>query len=345
MTPSGWERPIAVDPKGPMVRLGGLSIARRDYFDPTGPYVVTGDTFAVQEDLMACGGTWDPRERAWTIAAPAIDAVIARLQTRGTDPEPARARALAEEPAVGGWGQGSAAPPSRARRLRRLLLLPPELWADEEVMEVLFGYAFPDLDPEVGPWLLERFGGFGGALAAEPPRFAEHPTLKATALAEDGTAAAADGERSFHVAMLLKAVGQVLQRSLREELKDRPVIGSWAALIDYLQAAMQHDAAEHFRLLFLDRKNILIRDEVQSRGTVDHTPLYPREVVKRALELGASAIIMVHNHPSGDPTPSQADIDMTRQVSSALAQVNVTVHDHIIVGRHRHTSFKTQKLI
>ena len=114
--------------------------------------------------------------------------------------------------------------------------------------------------------------------------------------------------------MLLKAVGQVLQRCLREELKDRPVIGSWTALIDYLQAAMQHDAAEHFRLLFLDRKNILIRDEVQSRGTVDHTPLYPREVVKRALELGASAIIMVHNHPSGDPTPSQADIDMTRQV-------------------------------
>ena len=132
---------------------------------------------------------------------------------------------------------------------------------------------------------------------------------------------------------------------LKEEIKDRPVIGSWTALIDYLQLAMQHEAAEHFRILFLDRKNILIRDEVQSRGTVDHTPLYPREVVKRALELAASAIIMVHNHPSGDPTPSQADIDMTRQVIGALAQVNITVHDHIIVGKNRHTSFKTQRLM
>ena len=121
--------------------------------------------------------------------------------------------------------------------------------------------------------------------------------------------------------VLLKAVHDLFQRVLKEEIKDRPVIGSWTALIDYLQLAMQHEAAEHFRILFLDRKNILIRDEVQSRGTVDHTPLYPREVVKRALELAASAIIMVHNHPSGDPTPSQADIEMTRQVVAALAQV------------------------
>ena len=108
---------------------------------------------------------------------------------------------------------------------------------------------------------------------------------------------------------------------------------------------MQHETAEHFRILFLDRKNILIRDEVQSRGTVDHTPLYPREVVKRALELAASAIVMVHNHPSGDPTPSQADIDMTRQVVVALQAVGVSVHDHIIVGKNRHTSFRGLKLL
>ena len=345
MTATGSPGAQALDPGSSMIRLAGLTIARRDYFDPTGPYIVTGDTFAVQEELLACGGTWDAREQVWTVAASAIATVLERLRARPPAAEPAPGRALAEEPAVGGWGHAPAPPATRARRLRRLLLLPPELWADDEVLEILFGYAFPDLDPEVGPWLLERFGGFGGALAAEPPRFAEHPTLRAPALAEDGVAAMSDGDRFFHVAMLLKAVGQVLQRSLREELKDRPVIGSWSALIDYLQATMQHDVAEHFRLLFLDRKNLLIRDEVQSRGTVDHTPLYPREVVKRALELGASAIIMVHNHPSGDPTPSQADIDMTRQVVSALAQVNVAVHDHIIVGRHRHTSFKTQKLI
>ena len=145
--------------------------------------------------------------------------------------------------------------------------------------------------------------------------------------------------------VLLKAINSLFQRVLKEEIQDRPALGSWAALIDYLQLAMQHDAAEHFRILFLDRKNILIRDEVQSRGTVDHTPLYPREVVKRALELAASAIIMVHNHPSGDPTPSQADIDMTRQVGAALAQVDIALHDHVIVGKNRHTSFRTQRLM
>ena len=108
---------------------------------------------------------------------------------------------------------------------------------------------------------------------------------------------------------------------------------------------MGREPTEHLRILFLDRKDRLIRDEVHARGTVDQAPLYPREVVKRALELAASSIIMVHNHPSGDPTPSPADLDMTKQVVSALAQVNVTVHDHIIVGKNRHTSFKSQRLI
>ena len=132
---------------------------------------------------------------------------------------------------------------------------------------------------------------------------------------------------------------------LREEIQDRPVIGSWTALLDYLQVALAHEPIEQFRVLFLDRKNILIRDEVQQRGTVDHTPLYPREIAKRALELGASALIMVHNHPSGDPTPSRADIEMTKQVVQALAPVGITVHDHVIVGKNRHTSFKSQRLI
>jgi DNA repair protein RadC len=132
---------------------------------------------------------------------------------------------------------------------------------------------------------------------------------------------------------------------LREQIKDRSVIGSWTALLDYLNAALAHEPIEQFRVLFLDRKNILIKDEVQQRGTVDHTPLYPREIAKRALELAASAIIMVHNHPSGDPTPSRADIDMTKQVVTALGAVGVTVHDHIIVGKNQHTSFKSQKLL
>jgi len=108
---------------------------------------------------------------------------------------------------------------------------------------------------------------------------------------------------------------------------------------------LAHEPIEQFRVMFLDRKNVLIKDEVQQRGTVDHTPLYPREIVKRALELAASAIIMVHNHPSGDPTPSKADLEMTKQVVAALAAVGITVHDHVIVGKNKHTSFKTQRLI
>ena len=145
--------------------------------------------------------------------------------------------------------------------------------------------------------------------------------------------------------ILLRAIGELLQRVLREQIRERPVIGSWTALIDYLQVALTHEPIEQFRVLFLDRKNILIRDEVQQRGTVDHTPLYPREITRRALELQASAIIMVHNHPSGDPTPSRADIEMTKQVVQALAPVGISVHDHVIVGKNRHTSFKSQRLM
>ncbi len=145
--------------------------------------------------------------------------------------------------------------------------------------------------------------------------------------------------------ILFRVLQQMMERVLREEIQARPVIGSWTALLDYLKAVLAHEPVEQFRLLFLDRKNVLIRDEVQQRGTVDHTPLYPREIVRRALELQASALIMVHNHPSGDPTPSRADVQMTKQVVAALEPVGITLHDHVIVGKNRHTSFKTQRLI
>lgn len=331
-------------PAPPIVRLGALILSRADYFDAASDYLVRGGTFELENELATSGCRWDSALQAWTADAAAAAALIARLRARSWDDAPADLGAgpgLAEEPCVSGWTVAGLAADPRQRRLNRLARLPPDLWADEEVLEILLGEVFPDLGTEIGPWLLERFGGFGGMLAAEAPRYAEHPTLAAA-----GPAGVADThERHLRLALLLKAVAQVMQRSLREQIQDRPVIGSWTALVDYLQAAMQHEPAEHFRLLFLDRKNILIRDEVQSRGTVDHTPLYPREVVKRALELGASALIMVHNHPSGDPTPSQADIEMTRQVVAALAQVNIAVHDHIIVGKNRHASLKTQKLM
>jgi DNA repair protein RadC len=123
------------------------------------------------------------------------------------------------------------------------------------------------------------------------------------------------------------------------------VIASWQALLDYLRAAMAYETIEQVRILFLDRKNRLIADEVQGRGTVDHTPVYPREVVKRALELGASALILVHNHPSGDPTPSQADIEMTRAVQEAAGSLGVAVHDHLVVGAVETASFRSLGLL
>jgi DNA repair protein RadC len=143
----------------------------------------------------------------------------------------------------------------------------------------------------------------------------------------------------------LKAVREAGLRLVRAEVADRAVLSSWKQLLDYCTAAVGYAEVEEFHLLFLDRKNTLIADERQQRGTIDHTPVYPREVVKRALELGASAVIMVHNHPSGDPTPSKADIEMTREVQKAAAALGVTVHDHVILGRGRHTSLKSLGLL
>ena len=148
-----------------------------------------------------------------------------------------------------------------------------------------------------------------------------------------------------HTEILLKVIGELLKRVLREEIRERPVIGSWTALLDYLQVALAHEPIEQFRVLFLDRKNVLIGDEAQGAGTVDHVPVYPREVAKRALELNASAIILVHNHPSGDPTPSKQDIEMTGQIDRACRALGITVHDHVVIGKGKDASFKTLGLL
>src|SRR5438067_13562103 len=134
-------------------------------------------------------------------------------------------------------------------------------------------------------------------------------------------------------------------RLMQGGIMQRPVLASWTAVLDYCRAAMAFEAREQFRILFLDKKNRLIADEVQQHGTVDHTPVYIREVVKRALELSASAIILVHNHPSGDPTPSRADIDMTRQIAAAAKALRIAVHDHLVIGRGGHVSFKALGLL
>jgi DNA repair protein RadC len=143
----------------------------------------------------------------------------------------------------------------------------------------------------------------------------------------------------------IKVVQAAALAMARGQVLNRPVLSSWSALLEYCQAAMAYDATESFRVLFLDRRNVLIADEVQQKGTVDHAPVYPREVVKRALALGASALILVHNHPSGDPAPSKADIDMTGRVVEAARALGLTVHDHVVVGRGRHASFKSLGLL
>ena len=132
---------------------------------------------------------------------------------------------------------------------------------------------------------------------------------------------------------------------MRSRVMNRPVLSSWNALLDYCHTAMAHRETEQFRVLFLDRKNVLIADEEQAKGTVDHVPVYPREIVKRALELNASALILVHNHPSGDPTPSRADIEMTREVKAAADALAIVLHDHVIIGNGRHLSFRREGLL
>ena len=200
--------------------------------------------------------------------------------------------------------------------------------ADYEVLELLLFRLIPRRDTKpIAKALLARFGTLGGVFGA--------PVSLLTEVSGVGDAVALD----------LKLVANVAQRMLKSELTGKPVLSSWKALIDYCHAAMAHEAREQFRLLFLDKRNALIADEVQGFGTIDHTPVYPREVVKRALELSASAVILVHNHPSGDPTPSRADIDMTKTIIDTAKPLGITVHDHVIIGKNGHVSFRALRLI
>ena len=216
----------------------------------------------------------------------------------------------------------------RARLRRRYLHSGPGSLADYEMLELLLAGAIPRRDTKpVAKALLERFGSYAAVLRADA-----------------GELQQVDGIREAG-AVTLMAVADAAERLARQEIMDRLVLSSWDRLVDYLRISMIHHKTERFRILFLDVKNTLIADEVQQSGTVNHTPVYPREVVKRALELSASALIMVHNHPSGDATPSRADIEMTREVREAAAKLGVALHDHVIVARSGHTSFKSLGLL
>jgi DNA repair protein RadC len=200
--------------------------------------------------------------------------------------------------------------------------------SDYELLELLLFRALPRRDVKpLAKNLLAKFGSFAEVIAAPAARLAEVKGLGAAGITE------------------LKVVQAAASRLLRGAVKKRPVLSSWSTVLDYCRSAQGFADREQFRVLFLDKRNQLIADELQQVGTVDHTPVYPREVVKRALELSASAIILVHNHPSGDPTPSHADIQMTQQIVAVAKPLGISVHDHIIVGKDGHASLKGLKLI
>lgn len=194
---------------------------------------------------------------------------------------------------------------------------------DYELLELILYRAVPRSDTKpLAKDLIEKFGSFTEVFNAPETRLLE----------VNGVGDSVVGE--------LKIVREAALRLSRGAFKDRPVLDSWTSVLDYCRTAMGFEAREQFRLLFLDKKNRIIADEVQQEGTVDHTPVYVREVVKRALELSATAIILVHNHPSGDPTPSRADIEMTKEIVSAAEKLGIVIHDHIIVGKQGHASFR-----
>lgn len=203
---------------------------------------------------------------------------------------------------------------------------------DYELLELFLFRSQPQGDVKpVAKALLTRFGSLAAVLAASVEDLM-------TVRAED-TKGRTRGI-GMETALDLAALQEVARRVAREPAIKRPVISSWTALLAYVRVALQHEPREQFRVLYLDNKNQLILDEIQNRGTIDHAPVYPREVVRRGLEVNAKAMILVHNHPSGDPTPSRADIDMTKQVVRAAQSLNVEVHDHLIVGREGVASFR-----
>jgi DNA repair protein RadC len=216
----------------------------------------------------------------------------------------------------------------RARMRQRLLRAGPDALADHEMLEMVLFLALPRRDTKpMARTLLTRFGNFGSVIGA--------PAVELGAVEGLGEAGAA----------ALKLVQGAALRLLRQQAAAEPVLSSWDRLMDYLTASMVHERIEQFRVLFLDTRNRLIADEVQSRGSINHTPAYPREVVRRCLELHASAVILAHNHPSGEPAPSREDVAMTADIQRAAATMGIMVHDHIIVGRSGCVSFRQEKLL
>jgi DNA repair protein RadC len=249
--------------------------------------------------------------------------------------DPGSARKALSRPPGGARPEGSERPFAstgpqghRGRMRDRLLDRGPDGLADYEVLEMLLFFAFKTGDTKpLAKALINRYGSFAAVLAAPQQELMDTRGL------------------GPHSVAAIKLVQTAALRLARAEVIDQPLLNNWDRLMDYLTAALAREKIEQFRILFLDTRNRLIADEAQARGTVNHTPVYPREVVKRALEIHATALILVHNHPSGDPTPSRADIEMTAEVKAAAAVLGIVLHDHLILGNGRWTSFRREGLL
>lgn len=200
--------------------------------------------------------------------------------------------------------------------------------ADYEMLELLLYTAIPRRDVKpLAKTLIDLFGTYAEVISASPERLAEVNGI---------------GDNVITTLKLIEASAQKLAQGV---ILDQPILSNWQSLIDYCRIKLAHKKKEEFHILFLDRKNRLIADEMQQKGSIDHTPVYPREVIKRALELQSTAIILVHNHPSGDPSPSADDLEMTKRIARAGEELNIRLHDHLIISKSGHTSFKTMGLI
>ncbi len=281
---------------------------------------------------MAAGGEKRTTSSAGAVAASA--GTPARPPARPSETETEIDTQAFQQPGLfdaSAGAPGSMAPGylgHRERLRRRLIDGGPDAMPDYELLELVLFKAFARGDTkDLAKRLLARFGTFAEVINA-PDTLIKEVNGAGPRVVEE-----------------LKIVRAAALRLMQRQVMQKPVLGTWDKVIEYCRAAMGYEARELFRILFLDRKNRLIADEVQGEGTVDHTPVYIREVVKRALELSATAIVLVHNHPSGDPEPSRADIDMTRMIIEAAKPLGIVVHDHIIVGRQGHVSFKSKRLI
>ncbi|MFN3469494.1 MAG: RadC family protein [Novosphingobium sp.] len=216
----------------------------------------------------------------------------------------------------------------RARLRKRLMTGGEDALADHELIEYLLMLARPRIDTKpIARALMQRFGSLAGVLTADPQTIALHPEM---------------GESS---AAALRIVALAARRLARTSVREQPVLSNWQALLDYLHIDMAHLNVERVRVLYLNTQNMLILDHLVSEGTLDESPIYTREVVKKGLDVGAAAMILVHNHPSGSPQPSRADIQITQKIMEAARFMGMTVHDHIVIGREGHTSLKAQGLI